>query len=382
MSGAPARSAAGSPMRSTKLAARVAPLQPLVDALLASDRFGAPVGDALLRLAAEQRTALRRRAEARARTVPVRLLFPLVFLVLPAFGLLTVVPAVLAGIGAPVTRPASIRTKGRLHGTTRPPRHGCRDETGQTTAEYALVILGAAAIATLLIAWAKGSGAIGDLFDEVIEQDPVVAGARRSERGQATVEFALVLPVLVFAARRDPPGRARRPRLRRGRARGTRGCPSRERRRRSRAEPRTACSPGAACHVGARPEGRRADRGRRRVHVGHRPAARRRAVPRPAAAPPGDHAGREVRRGCERGAATIVMVAVLALGLLLALAAARAGAAAVAGARADSAADAAALAGADMLALRGDRAPRSRRLGRRPPRTAPSCSAAPATVAS
>ena len=41
-------------------------------------------------------------------------------------------------------------------------------QEGQTTAEYALVILGAAAIATLLIAWAKGSGAIGDLFDEVI----------------------------------------------------------------------------------------------------------------------------------------------------------------------------------------------------------------------
>ena len=81
------------------LAARVVTLQPLVDALLASDRFGAPVGDALHRLATEQRTALRRRAEARARTVPVRLLFPLIFLVLPAFGLLTVVPAVLIGIG-------------------------------------------------------------------------------------------------------------------------------------------------------------------------------------------------------------------------------------------------------------------------------------------
>jgi len=43
-----------------------------------------------------------------------------------------------------------------------------RGERGQTTAEYALVILGAAAIATLLIAWAKGSGAISDLFDEVV----------------------------------------------------------------------------------------------------------------------------------------------------------------------------------------------------------------------
>ncbi len=79
------------------LAARVAPLRPLADALLASERFGAAVGDALIRLAAEQRAVLRRRAETRARTVPVRLLFPLVFLVLPAFGLLTVVPALLAG---------------------------------------------------------------------------------------------------------------------------------------------------------------------------------------------------------------------------------------------------------------------------------------------
>jgi Flp pilus assembly pilin Flp len=47
-------------------------------------------------------------------------------------------------------------------------RARARAESGQTTAEYALVILGAAAIATLLITWAKGSGAISDLFDEVI----------------------------------------------------------------------------------------------------------------------------------------------------------------------------------------------------------------------
>lgn len=80
-----------------ELATRVPPLRALADALLASERFGAAVGDALLRLATEQRAVLRRRAESRARTVPVRLLFPLVFLVLPAFGLLTVVPALLAG---------------------------------------------------------------------------------------------------------------------------------------------------------------------------------------------------------------------------------------------------------------------------------------------
>ncbi len=43
-----------------------------------------------------------------------------------------------------------------------------RDEIGQTTAEYALVILGAAALATLLITWATKSHAVGKLFDEVI----------------------------------------------------------------------------------------------------------------------------------------------------------------------------------------------------------------------
>jgi hypothetical protein len=42
------------------------------------------------------------------------------------------------------------------------------DASGQTTAEYALVILGAAAVGTLLIAWATKSHAVGKLFDEVV----------------------------------------------------------------------------------------------------------------------------------------------------------------------------------------------------------------------
>lgn len=79
------------------LASRAPRLRGLADALLASDRLGAPVGPALARLADEQRAELRRRAEAHARRVPVRLLFPLVFVVLPAFGLLTVIPTLLAG---------------------------------------------------------------------------------------------------------------------------------------------------------------------------------------------------------------------------------------------------------------------------------------------
>jgi Flp pilus assembly pilin Flp len=43
------------------------------------------------------------------------------------------------------------------------------DERGQTTAEYALVILGAAIVAGGLALWAKG-GAIKSLFDDVISK--------------------------------------------------------------------------------------------------------------------------------------------------------------------------------------------------------------------
>ena len=44
------------------------------------------------------------------------------------------------------------------------------DESGQSTAEYALVILGAVAVATMLIQWATGSHAITKLFDSVIDK--------------------------------------------------------------------------------------------------------------------------------------------------------------------------------------------------------------------
>lgn len=70
--------------------------RPLIAALVASDRYGAPLADALARLAVEVRADRRRRAEEAARRVPVKLLFPLVCCVLPAFGLLTLAP-LLAG---------------------------------------------------------------------------------------------------------------------------------------------------------------------------------------------------------------------------------------------------------------------------------------------
>ncbi|MEX0992301.1 MAG: DUF4244 domain-containing protein [Actinomycetota bacterium] len=43
-------------------------------------------------------------------------------------------------------------------------------EDGQTTAEYALVILAAAAVAVVLIAWAKSSGKLPSFFDNIIDQ--------------------------------------------------------------------------------------------------------------------------------------------------------------------------------------------------------------------
>ena len=44
-----------------------------------------------------------------------------------------------------------------------------RGQSGQATTEYALVLLAAAAVALLLIAWATRTGAIGDLFDAVLD---------------------------------------------------------------------------------------------------------------------------------------------------------------------------------------------------------------------
>ena len=51
-----------------------------------------------------------------------------------------------------------------------PARARFRAAAGQTTAEYALVILAAAALATLLIAWATQSDAVGRLFDTVLQR--------------------------------------------------------------------------------------------------------------------------------------------------------------------------------------------------------------------
>ena len=72
--------------------------RPLVGALIASERYGAPLGASLERLAHEVRADRRRRAEEAARKVPVKLLFPLVSCTLPAFGLLTVAPLIASAV--------------------------------------------------------------------------------------------------------------------------------------------------------------------------------------------------------------------------------------------------------------------------------------------
>jgi len=48
------------------------------------------------------------------------------------------------------------------------------EQVGQTTAEYALVILAAAAVAVVLIAWARSSGKLPAFFDNIIDK---VAGS-------------------------------------------------------------------------------------------------------------------------------------------------------------------------------------------------------------
>lgn len=55
---------------------------------------------------------------------------------------------------------------------TRARTHPAERERGQATAEYALVLLGAALVALLLVAWATAGGGaakVGRLFDKTFE---------------------------------------------------------------------------------------------------------------------------------------------------------------------------------------------------------------------
>lgn len=58
-----------------------------------------------------------------------------------------------------------------------------RWEVGQTTAEYALVLLAAAAIAIVLMKWAQGNSGLEEFFKGVIEQIKQNAGIGGSGGG-------------------------------------------------------------------------------------------------------------------------------------------------------------------------------------------------------
>jgi tight adherence protein C len=75
----------------------------IADGIATADRYGLPLAPVLDQLAVDARAARRRLAAEHARTLPVRLSFPLVCCVLPAFVLLAIAPALLGTV-------ASLRT--------------------------------------------------------------------------------------------------------------------------------------------------------------------------------------------------------------------------------------------------------------------------------
>ena len=75
-------------------------LRRAVVALTRSEKLGVSLAESTEQLAAEVQAARRAHAEERARKAPVKMLFPLVSMVLPAFLLLTVVPVLVSTLGS------------------------------------------------------------------------------------------------------------------------------------------------------------------------------------------------------------------------------------------------------------------------------------------
>jgi hypothetical protein len=75
-----------------------ADLRRAVAVLARTETLGASLAEATRELAVSVRAARRAAVTERARTAPVKMLFPLVFLILPAFLLLTVVPVLLTTV--------------------------------------------------------------------------------------------------------------------------------------------------------------------------------------------------------------------------------------------------------------------------------------------
>ena len=72
----------------------------VADTLAMAERHGTPIAQTLEQLVLDVRERRRRRAEAAARTLPIRMSFPLVMCTLPSFVLIAIVPAVLAAMAS------------------------------------------------------------------------------------------------------------------------------------------------------------------------------------------------------------------------------------------------------------------------------------------
>lgn len=75
-----------------------------------------------------------------------------------------------AATDSPATAP--VPTPARVDATRRPTTRRGRGDAGQATTEYALILLAAALVGLLVIAWATAGGAagrIGQLFDAVVD---------------------------------------------------------------------------------------------------------------------------------------------------------------------------------------------------------------------
>ncbi len=75
-------------------------ITPFVELVAATERYGLPTVHLVQQLSNETRALRRRHDEAAARSLPVKLSFPLVMCTLPSFVLLAIAPAVLAALSS------------------------------------------------------------------------------------------------------------------------------------------------------------------------------------------------------------------------------------------------------------------------------------------